>query len=33
MDNQKPTLKNAQKYYLEPGKIYGNYKVIESIII
>ena len=33
MDNQKPTLKNAQKYIIEPGKTYGNYKVIESTII
>ena len=33
MDNQKPTVKNAQKFIIEPGKIYGDYKVLESVII
>lgn len=33
MDNQKLKTKNAQKYFLVPNKIYGNYQTIEEIKI
>ena len=32
MDNQKPkSRKNAQKYFLNPNTVYGNYKTLEQV--
>ena len=31
MDNQQPKRQNAQKYFLEPNKIYGNYQTIKIV--
>lgn len=32
MDNQQPKFKkNAQKYFLKPNTIYGNWKTIEQV--
>lgn len=33
MENQKPKIQNAQKFFYEIGKIYGHYKVIDIVKI